>query len=306
MEVKLWNDKREREMFDNFAELFAIIKATERLEKAYVRDIISAQEYELECQKLIAHFKTLASTLKDTVPSIERFADTYKMECPAALNRLVVSGVPATVEHRATAAATASTSAAAVAECVQNFITSMDSLKLNMVAVDQVHPLLSDLYASLNKLTILPPDFEGKIKMKEWIARLSKMGAADELTEQQARQLHFDLESSYNSFMAALPNAGTWLSGQYLYIKSEFRSFFSVLYLVMNLVDWRKGIFYLVTAYTFLMLDPWISTNDGFVLIIEVLFVIVDEFSAFVFLPAVDCFLVWFEFLGLTSKGEIS
>jgi ESCRT-I complex subunit VPS28 len=29
------------------------------------------------------------------------------------------------------------------------------------------------------------------------------------LTEQQARQLHFDLESSYNSFMAALPNAGT-------------------------------------------------------------------------------------------------
>ncbi|KHN00114.1 Vacuolar protein sorting-associated protein 28 like 2 [Glycine soja] len=197
MEVKLWNDKREREMYDNFGELYAIIKATERLEKAYVRDIISPQEYELECQKLIAHFKTLASTLKDTVPSIERFADTYKMECPAAINRLVVSGVPA------------STSAATVAECVQNFITSMDSLKLNMVAVDQVHPLLSDLYASLNKLTILPPDFEGKTKMKEWIARLSKMGAADELTEQQARQLHFDLESSYNSFMAALPNAGT-------------------------------------------------------------------------------------------------
>ena len=28
-----------------------------RSEKAYVRDIISSQEYELECQKLIAHFK---------------------------------------------------------------------------------------------------------------------------------------------------------------------------------------------------------------------------------------------------------
>ncbi|PIM96963.1 hypothetical protein CDL12_30577 [Handroanthus impetiginosus] len=103
----------------------------------------------------------------------------------------------------------ATTSAAIVAECVQNFITAMDSLKLNMVAVDQVHPLLSDLSASLNKLSILPPDFEGKTKMREWIARLSKMGAADELTEQQARQLHFDLESSYNSFMAALPTAGT-------------------------------------------------------------------------------------------------
>ncbi|TYG48548.1 hypothetical protein ES288_D10G024300v1 [Gossypium darwinii] len=209
MEVKLWNDKREREMYENFAELYAIIKATEKLEKAYVRDIISSSEYETECQKLIAHFKTLAFTLKDTVPSIESFADTYKMDCPAAINQLVTSGVPATVEHRAAAATSATNSAAIVAECVQNFITAMDSLKLNMVAVDQVHPLLSDLSASLNKLGILPPDFEGKMKMKEWISRLSKMGAADELTEQQARQLHFDLESSYNSFMAALPSACT-------------------------------------------------------------------------------------------------
>ncbi|KAJ0017831.1 hypothetical protein Pint_10723 [Pistacia integerrima] len=209
MEVKLWNDKREREMYENFAELYAIIKATEKLEKAYIRDILSSTEYEAECQKLIAHFKTLASTLKDTVPSIERFADTYKMDCPAALNRLVTVGVPATVEHRAAAAASTSTSAAIVAECVQNFITAMDTLKLEFKAVDQVYPLLSDLLGSLNKLSILPPDFEGKTKMKEWISRLSKMGAADELTDQQARQLHFDLDSSYNSFMAALPNAGT-------------------------------------------------------------------------------------------------
>ncbi|KAG9452747.1 hypothetical protein H6P81_005651 [Aristolochia fimbriata] len=208
MEVKLWNDKREREMYDNFAYLFAIIKATEKLEKAYVRDIVSSKEYEPECLKLIAQFKTLTSSLKDSVPSIERFVETYKMDCPAALNRLLVSGVPATVEHRASASASAATSAATVAECVQHFITAMDSLKLNMVAVDQVHPLLSDLSASLNKLSILPSDYEGKVKMKEWIGRLSKMGAADELTEQQARQLHFDLESSYNSFMAALPNAG--------------------------------------------------------------------------------------------------
>ena len=92
---------------------------------------------------------------------------------------------------------------------MQNFITVMDSLKLNMFAVDQVYPLLADLSASLNKLSILPPDFEGKTKMKEWIGKLSKMGASDELTDQQARQLHFDLDSSYNSFMAALPNAGT-------------------------------------------------------------------------------------------------
>ncbi|KAI4332416.1 hypothetical protein L6164_017326 [Bauhinia variegata] len=121
---------------------------------------------------------------------------------------LVVSGVPATVEHQAAASDAASTSAAVVAVCVQHFITAMDSLKLYMVAVDQLHPLLVDVYGSLNQLSYLSLDFEGKTKM-EWIARLSKMGAADELTEQQSRQLHFDLDS-YNSFMAALPrSAGT-------------------------------------------------------------------------------------------------
>uniref|UniRef100_A0A1D1Y3A4 Vacuolar protein sorting-associated protein 28 homolog n=1 Tax=Anthurium amnicola TaxID=1678845 RepID=A0A1D1Y3A4_9ARAE len=213
MEVNLWNNKREREMYDSFADLYAIIKTTEKLEKAYVRDLVPSADYEAECLKLIAQFKTLSASLREAVPSIERFADAYKMDCPAALNRLIVSGVPATVEHRAAVSSSASSgsSAAAVAECVQHFITAMDSLKLNMVAVDQVYPLLSDLSGSLAKLGggILPPDFEGRVKMKDWIARLAKMGAADELTEQQARQLHFDLESSYNAFMAALPSAGS-------------------------------------------------------------------------------------------------
>lgn len=162
-------------------------------------------DYEADCLKLIAQFKTLTSSLPD---SVDRFVDAYNLDCPAALNRLLTSGVPATVEHRAASSSAAPSSAAVVAECVQHFITAMDSLKLNMVAVDQVHPLLADLSSSLAKLSLLPPDFEGKVKMKDWLARLSKMSAADELTEQQARQLHFDLESSYNSFMAALPSAG--------------------------------------------------------------------------------------------------
>ncbi|GKG18260.1 vacuolar protein sorting-associated protein 28 homolog 2, partial [Tanacetum coccineum] len=42
MEVKLWSDKHEREMYEKFSELHAIIKAIEKLEKAYVRDIISS------------------------------------------------------------------------------------------------------------------------------------------------------------------------------------------------------------------------------------------------------------------------
>lgn len=60
---------------------------------------------------------------------------TYNMQCPMAAKRLIHSGMPATIEHNVRPArdSTAST-AIAVAETVQHFITAMDSLKLNMVA----------------------------------------------------------------------------------------------------------------------------------------------------------------------------
>jgi ESCRT-I complex subunit VPS28 len=55
---------------------------------------------------------------------------------------------------------------------------------------------------------VLPPDFEPakKVKVKEWLAKLHKMGFWDELTEQQARQLNFDLDSTARSvgFLAFL------------------------------------------------------------------------------------------------------
>lgn len=53
-----------------------------------------------------------------------------------------------------------------VAETVQYFITLMDSLKLNMVAVDEIQPLLADLHGALAK--VAKPDFEGLIRTKQW------------------------------------------------------------------------------------------------------------------------------------------
>jgi ESCRT-I complex subunit VPS28 len=47
-------------------------------------------------------------------------------------------GLPATIEHRKRPVEGGGGGARAVAETVQHFITAMDSLKLNLVAVDQV------------------------------------------------------------------------------------------------------------------------------------------------------------------------
>ena len=91
-----------------------------------------------------------------------------------------------------------------VAETVQFFITAMDSLKLNMTAVDQIHPLLTDLYESLCRIPTLSQEWEGKLKIKNWLVQMNKMKASDDLNEEQIRQMLFDLESSYNAFHKSL------------------------------------------------------------------------------------------------------
>lgn len=49
------------------ADLFTILKATEKLERAWTRDAISAKDYEPACERLIAQFKTLWETIRDSV-----------------------------------------------------------------------------------------------------------------------------------------------------------------------------------------------------------------------------------------------
>lgn len=94
--------------------------------------------------------------------------------------------------------------ARAVAETVQHFITAMDSLKLNLVAVDQICPILSDLISSMSKIETLPPEFPPKDKAKSWYQRLYQQAASYELSEDEVRQLLFDLESSYNEFISTI------------------------------------------------------------------------------------------------------
>ena len=48
----------------------------------------------------------------------------------------------------------------------------------------------------------VPSDFSGKVTTKSWVAKLHQMPASHELDDADQRQLLFDLESSYNDFMA--------------------------------------------------------------------------------------------------------
>lgn len=76
----------------------------------------------------------------------------------------------------------------------------MDKVRLDLRAMDQLQPDLRDLKDTMDRLSILPGDFEGKEKVQGWVNTFSSMSASEELTDEQARQLTHDLEVAYNAF----------------------------------------------------------------------------------------------------------
>lgn len=136
-----------------------------------------------------------------------------QMELPAALHRLQV-GVPATVEHASdttegadnakyVAEATQVSLETCVFADIQAFITFMDALKLNLRAKDQLHPLLTEVMAGYAKFKD-SAQWEGRAKIIHWLITLNAMKAADEITEEQSRQMLFDIENAYNEFFRSL------------------------------------------------------------------------------------------------------
>ncbi|KAI8146541.1 vacuolar protein sorting-associated [Fennellomyces sp. T-0311] len=185
------------------ADLFSIIVLMEHVEKAFIRDSITAEEYTPQCANLIAKYKTTMTFLSESVTNLETFMNDYKLTCPAAVNRFKI-GVPATYEHAVGDKQDVGKSAKYIAETVLHFITAMDTLRLNRYAVDDLHPILADLIQSLNNVPGLPADFEGRNKVRQWLITLNAMKASDEITEEQARQMLFEMEQSHTEFYRLL------------------------------------------------------------------------------------------------------
>jgi len=203
-EIRLVEDAKERRRMEDMADLFAIIKTTQHLEQAYVRDCVSSEAYTEACQRLLAQFKTTEAALRSDphFPGTDAFIREYRMDCPLAQERLLVAGVPATVIY-AHSDANAKETSVLVAEATQWFITAMDVLKLDQRAVDEVHPAISDLVKVLNKCQKVTPGFD-KSKLNDWLVALNGMRASEELDDDQVRQLLLDLDTAYASFKSSL------------------------------------------------------------------------------------------------------
>ena len=195
MEIELFETSRERERYDEQANLYAIIIATEHLERAFARDAITQKEYTDQCKKLISQFKLAERTLRKEM-STETFMDIYQMDCPRASERLLKMGIPEPIKSNADDTNSAQT----IAETVQHFITTMDAVKLEQRAVDELQPLLSDLMDVLTRLPEIPNDFEPNRKVRKWLEKLNSMRAVDEISDEDSRQLYLDLDLAYTEF----------------------------------------------------------------------------------------------------------
>ncbi|XP_043474692.1 uncharacterized protein LOC122506523 [Leptopilina heterotoma] len=200
-EVKLYKNSREREKYDNQADLYAVVNTLQHLEKAYIRDCVTPKEYTAACSKLLVQYRAAFKQVQsDQYPTIDAFARAFRLDCPAALER-IKEDRPITIKDDK------GNTSKCIADIVSLFITLMDKLRLEIKAMDQLHPDLRDLMDTMNRLSILPSDFDGKEKVSDWLQTLNNMSASDELSDNQVRQLIFDLETSYNAFNKVLHNS---------------------------------------------------------------------------------------------------
>lgn len=193
-EVKLYHNSREREEYDNRANLFSIIQTIQALEIAYIKDAVSPKDYHQACSKLLEQSKAALGLVKQSFNNgIDEFAKRYHMECHAALQR-IKDGKPLAVheENR--------NESRLIADVVSMFLTLLDRLRLDIMANDQLQPDVKDLLDAMDKMRSLPKDFEGRKAVQRWLDVLKDMAASDELTPDQARQMVFDIEGAYNDF----------------------------------------------------------------------------------------------------------
>ncbi|XP_016072134.1 PREDICTED: vacuolar protein sorting-associated protein 28 homolog isoform X1 [Miniopterus natalensis] len=193
-EVKLYKNAREREKYDNMAELFAVVKTMQALEKAYIKDCVTPNEYTAACSRLLVQYKAAFRQVQGSeISSIDEFCRKFRLDCPLAMER-VREDRPITIKDDK------GNLNRCIADVVSLFITVMDKLRLEIRAMDEIQPDLRELMETMHRMSHLPPDFEGRQTVSQWLQTLSGMSASDELDDSQVRQMLFDLESAYNAF----------------------------------------------------------------------------------------------------------
>ncbi|KAL8419910.1 hypothetical protein RB594_002893 [Gaeumannomyces avenae] len=214
-EVRLADTRAERDLQDSLAEIFSIIVTVDELEKAFLKDAIPESDYTDICERSLKQYRSILAdeTVAAAFGDLEEFKAEWDLEVPRATERIRV-GMPATAVQASSGGggvsrmsgpgdmggggAGSAPGGALILEATQDFITFLDALRLGLLAKDQLHPLLTDVIQSVNKVT--DRDFENRGKIVQWLITLNQMKATEELSDVQARELELDINSAYQGF----------------------------------------------------------------------------------------------------------
>ncbi|NWS79093.1 VPS28 protein, partial [Crotophaga sulcirostris] len=144
--------------YDNMAELFAVVKTLQALEKAYIKDCVSPNEYTAACSRLLVQFKAALKQVQGSeISSIDDFCRKFRvsrgrgqwcrhrrrrlcrswsllfpqLDCPLAMER-IKEDRPITIKDDK------GNLNRCIADIVSLFITAMDKLRLEIRAMDEV------------------------------------------------------------------------------------------------------------------------------------------------------------------------
>eukprot|EP01060_Flectonema_neradi_P006705 TRINITY_DN14590_c0_g1_i1.p1 TRINITY_DN14590_c0_g1~~TRINITY_DN14590_c0_g1_i1.p1 ORF type:complete len:207 (+),score=35.77 TRINITY_DN14590_c0_g1_i1:36-656(+) len=194
--VKLYESNEERERYDNRADLFSIIVALERVDTAYIRDHMAADEYTTLCQSLLCKCKASYTNLGIGIEGLDAFMAEYQLSqgAKSAVLGRIKSGVPMTKEHGT--GGTSSENGRLILEAGQHMIACTDALKMGHSSADVLHPIISDIVATVVKLFPNLPELES---LRTWLRDINRLKAAEELDTNQTRQLQYDIECAYGA-----------------------------------------------------------------------------------------------------------
>ncbi|NXD46659.1 VPS28 protein, partial [Copsychus sechellarum] len=148
--------------YDNMAELFAVVKTLQALEKAYIKDCVSPNEYTAACSRLLVQFKAALKQVQGAeIASIDEFCRKFRLDCPLAMER-IREDRPITIKD----------DKGNLNRCIADIVSVRKKQNfwefLGILGMGGIQPDLRELMETMARMSSLPPDFEGRQKVNQW------------------------------------------------------------------------------------------------------------------------------------------
>merc|ERR1712110_184808 len=193
-EVILEESQADREKYDNQGEVYAIVMSIEALEKAYVKDCLTQDQYVQQCNRLLAQYKQAWNLLDHSeIDNIESFVKIYTLKVPLALERIRVDR-PLNIKDDK------GNTKRLIAEITTSYITTSNFLEMGLTATDDLLSNLQTLHHNLERISNLPSESDAITKIALWMQKLRNKSASEEIEEDEVRQMKLDISTAQNAF----------------------------------------------------------------------------------------------------------